>query len=78
MMLWWKPWVSLFPAVVWAAACAAEPARVCSAEGLAQIEAHYITEAVAACAGHTADACPALPAIKDKYKIIREDWVRCQ
>ena len=58
-------------------ACAPErPA--CKPEALAAIEVAYINEATIACDGQTFDACPALPAIREKYRVKRAEWETCK
>jgi hypothetical protein len=63
---------------VLAVACASTERPACSPNTLAALEARYIAEAAAACAGHTYDDCPALPEIRAKYKTEREEWVQCR
>jgi len=58
------------------AACHAQSAA-CSPEALALIEAAYVAEAVQECRGYTAETCPALPAIRAKYQLKRQEWVAC-
>jgi hypothetical protein len=62
-------------------ACAtSKPAKTspeCSDIELAKIEAAYITEATAACAGQSYTACDKLPALRDKYDSQRKAWVSC-
>jgi len=59
-------------------ACAGSERPACSPEALAALEARFVAEATAACAGHTYDDCPALPDIRAKYKAEREEWVQCR
>lgn len=60
-------------------ACLKQPERpACSEQTLAQIEAAYVAEAVAACKGKTVETCPELPAIEKKYSTQREEWVSCR
>lgn len=59
-------------------ACAASQSRDCSEARLAEIEAAYVAEAVAACRGQEIAECEALPAIRDKYDALREGWVQCR
>jgi hypothetical protein len=61
-----------------AVACAGTERPACSPEALVALEARYVAEAAAACAGHTYDDCPALPDIRAKYKAEREEWVQCR
>ncbi len=61
-----------------AVACAGSERPACSPEALAALEARYVAEASAACAGHTYADCPALPDIRNKYKAEREEWVQCR
>jgi hypothetical protein len=50
----------------------------CSPEYLAEIEAAYVAEAVAACRGQKVETCDALPEIRARYDALREEWVQCR
>lgn len=50
----------------------------CKPEELARIDAAFVAEAVAACAGSRLEACAAYPAIKAKYAARREEWIACR
>ena len=50
----------------------------CSPEYLAEIEAAYVAEAVAACRGQQVETCDALPEIRARYDALREEWVQCR
>lgn len=54
------------------------PKAECSDDQLAKLEAAYIAEAVAACAGETYDTCSELPGIRAKYAEAREAWKECK
>lgn len=51
----------------------------CQPQRLAEIEAAYVAEAVAACrdAG-TLEACAELPEIEARYAQKREEWIQCR
>lgn len=53
------------------------PPPECTKEQLAKLELSYIAEASAACAGKTYDSCEALPAIRAKYRSLRDEWKEC-
>jgi hypothetical protein len=45
----------------------------------AKVEADFFAEAFAACAGHELEDCDAFPAIRDKYRPLREAaWRQCR
>ena len=49
----------------------------CSDAELAKIEAAYITEATAACAGQSYATCDKLPELRAKYDARRKEWADC-
>lgn len=60
------------------AACAGCRQRaVCGPQQLASIEAAYVAEMLAACQGHTRQACPAAKGIEERAHGRREEWIRC-
>lgn len=68
----------VFGCVLMACGPGATDRPACSPQALAAVEAAYIAEAVQACQGHTFDDCPALPAIREKYRAKRAEWEHCQ
>jgi len=54
--------------------CARGP---CAPERLAELEAAYVAEMVAACQGYTRATCPSAGRIEAKYAEQRSGWVRC-
>jgi hypothetical protein len=58
---------------------AASPAE-CSDQALAEIEARYSAELVAACYGKAASVaeCEDAPPIVAKYDGLRKDWLQCR
>lgn len=50
----------------------------CAPEALVAIELAYLQEAEAACQGYTFDDCPALPAIRERFRAKRAEWEACQ
>jgi hypothetical protein len=50
----------------------------CSDAELARLTAAEIDESVRACLGQTYEQCSALPAIRERYRLLREAWVRCE
>lgn len=74
--------ILLVAAAIAAPACFGE---ACQPEDLATLEAQRHAEIAFACVGFTStpDAgaptdCPELPAINEKYRKLREEWVSCQ
>lgn len=68
-------------AIVFAGSIACGPSRepeACSPERLSELEAEYVAEALAACAGRAAGDCGELPAIRARHAVRREEWVRCR
>lgn len=49
----------------------------CSEASLGAIEASYVEDLMHACEGQTFSACEARPAIEERYRARREDWIRC-
>ncbi len=52
----------------------------CTPADLGKIEARFVAEAVKACSSEGAnslEACKAYPAIRDKYRVERDAYVRC-
>ena len=49
----------------------------CAPERLAELEAAYVAEMVAACQGYTRATCPSAGRIEAKYAEQRSGWVRC-
>ena len=58
--------------------CGAAQHSACNYDRLAEIEASYVEEVVAACFDQSYADCPARPAIDAKYDAIREQWVVCE
>lgn len=50
----------------------------CTEATLAYLETQYVAEALQVCAGYEASECPELPAIREKYRLKREEWVSCR
>jgi hypothetical protein len=50
----------------------------CSDAELARLTAAEIDESISACLGQRYDECEALPAIRERYRLLREAWVACE
>lgn len=49
----------------------------CASTELASIEAAYVSEALSTCRGKKFNTCAELPAIEEKYRTKREEWIAC-
>jgi hypothetical protein len=59
--------------------CAATQKKNCTDVDLAQLEAAYVIEVLAACdAYRVPEDCPDYPSIRDKYDVRREEYIQCQ
>lgn len=61
------------------AACASQYQNpACTPERLAEIESAYVLEVLDVCDGQQLETCSEWPAIRDRYDVLREEWVTCR
>ena len=57
----------------------AQEPPACNPQELAKLDAAFLTEATVACKleGGDYDTCKALPALREKYARLRQEWIEC-
>lgn len=58
--------------------CSHNERPACSAQTLAELEALYLAEVLAACQGTTLEQCPEAARIEAAHQQRLEEWARCQ
>ncbi len=75
-------WVGVLSGCAWFQGDPEDPvSRACPPQGLAGLEARFVTEASVACkaeGAHSISECKAYPEIRDRYRAERGRWVECQ